>query len=180
MTRRARRFVVVGATGSGKSTLAQWLAARLGIDYVELDELFWDASWTPAAPDVFRARVERATAGAGWVVAGNYGAVRDLVWPRAQTIVWLDYAFTLVLGRLTVRTVRRAITREVLWNGNREYLWEHCQLWSEKSLFHWLFKTYRRYRRELPALFAAPAHTHLEIVRLPSPRAAERWLAGVT
>jgi len=172
--------VVVGATGSGKSTLAQRLAARLGIDYVELDELFWDASWTPAAPDVFHARVERATAGPGWVVAGNYDAVRELVWPRAQTIVWLDYAFPLVLGRLTVRTVRRAITREVLWNGNREYFLEHCQLWSEKSLFHWLVKTYWRYRRELPVLFAAPAHAHVEIVRLPSPREAERWLAGVS
>jgi len=78
------------------------------------------------------------------------------------------------------RTVRRAVTREVLWNGNREYFLEHCQLWSEKSLFHWLFKTYWRYRRELPILFAAPAHAHAEIVRLPSPREAERWLAGVT
>ena len=172
--------MVVGATGSGKSILAQRLAARLGIDYVELDELFWDASWTPAAPDVFRARVERATAGPGWVVAGNYGVVRDLVWHRAQTIVWLDYAFPLVLGRLTIRTVRRAVTREVLWNGNREYFLEHCQLWSEKSLFHWLFKTYWRYRRELPGLFAQPVHAHLRIARLRRPREAEAWLAGLT
>lgn len=171
---------MVGASGSGKSTLARRLAGRLGIDYVELDELFWGANWTPAAPDIFRARVERATAGPRWIVAGNYGAVRDLVWPRAQTIVWLDYAFPTVLGRLTVRTVRRAVTREVLWNGNRESFLEHCQLWSEKSLFHWLCKTYWRYRRELPVLFAAPAHAHVEIIRLPSPREAEQRLAGVT
>ena len=97
---------------------------------------------TQAAPDVFRARVERATAGPRWIVAGNYGRVRDLLWPRADTIVWLDYGFPLVLGRLTARTVRRAATGEVLWNGNREAFWEHCRLWSEKSLFHWLVKTY--------------------------------------
>lgn len=53
-------------------------------------------------------------------MAGNYGRVRDLLWPRADTIVWLDYAFPLVLGRLTARTVRRAVTGEILWNGNRE------------------------------------------------------------
>jgi energy-coupling factor transporter ATP-binding protein EcfA2 len=97
------RVVVVGATGSGKSTFAQRLAVRLGAEYVEVDELFWDAHWTEAAPEVFRARVERATAGPRWVVAGNYGRVRDLLWPRADTIVWLDYAFPLVLRRLTVR-----------------------------------------------------------------------------
>ena len=155
------RVVVVGATGSGKSTFAQ------------------PAHWTEAAPDVFRARVERATAGPRWAVAGNYGRVRDLLWPRADTIVWLDYAFPLVLRRLTVRTVRRAVTGEILWNGNRESLWEHCRLWSQKSLFHWLFKTYWAYRRELPVLFAQPAHAHLRITRLRRPREADAWLAGL-
>ena len=173
------RVVVVGATGAGKSVLAQRLAARLGTEYVELDALFWDAGWTPAAPDAFRARVERATAGPRWIVAGNYGRVRDLLWPRADTIVWLDYSFPLVLRRLTARTVRRAVRREILWNGNRENLWEHCRLWSEKSLFHWLAKTYWAYRRELPALFAQPGHTHLRIAQLRRPREAEAWLAGL-
>jgi hypothetical protein len=134
------RVVVVVATGSGKSILAQRLATRLGAEYVELGALFWDAHWAQAAPEVFRARVARATAG-----------------PRADTIVWLDYAFPLVLRRLTARTVRRAITGEVLWNGNREYFWQHCRLWSEKSLFHWLVKTYWAYRRELPSSSPSPA-----------------------
>jgi len=173
------RVVVVGATGSGKSTLARQAAAKLGTAYVELDELFWAAGWTQAAPDVFRARVERATAGSRWVVAGNYSRVRDLLWSRADTIVWLDYAFPLVLARLTSRTVRRAVTGEILWNGNREYFWEHCRLWSEKSLFHWLVKTYWAYRRELPILFAQPEHAHLRIVPLRRPREAEAWLADL-
>jgi adenylate kinase family enzyme len=176
---RLARVVVIGATGSGKSTLAERLAARLGGAYVELDALHWEPHWTEAAPDVFRERVERATAGARWVVAGNYGRVRDLVWPRADTVVWLDYPFPLVLSRLIVRTVRRAVTREVLWNGNREYVWDHCRLWSEKSLFNWLFKTYWAYRREFPRLFALPAHAHLRIARLRRPREADAWLARI-
>ena len=174
-----RRVVVVGATGSGKSALAQRVAARLGCGYVELDALFWNAGWTEAEPDVFRTRVERAIAGPCWVVDGNYGRVRDLLWARADTIVWLDYALPLVLGRLAARTVRRAVTREVLWNGNRERFREHCLVWSERSLFHWLFKTYWAYRRELPVLFAQPAHAHLRVARLRRPREAEAWLAGL-
>ena len=173
------RVVVVGVTGAGKSTFAQRLAARLDTAYVELDALFWDPGWTEAASEVFRARVERAVAGPGWVVDGNYGRVRDLLWPRADTIVWLDYGLPLVLGRLTARTVRRAVTGEVLWNGNRERLREHCRVWSERSLFHWLLKTYWAYRRELPVFLAQPAHAHLRVARLRRPHEARAWLADI-
>ncbi|HEX6079435.1 MAG TPA: adenylate kinase [Methylomirabilota bacterium] len=175
--RRLRRVVVVGATGAGKSVLAERLARSLGLPFVELDALFWGPEWTAAEPAAFRARVAAATAGPAWVVAGNYGAVRDLLWPRADTIVWLDYSFPVVLARLTARTVYRGITRERLWNGNRENLWEHAMVWSEHSLFNWLFRTFWRYRREFPALFRAPAHAHARVVHLRSPRAAREWLA---
>jgi len=167
---------VIGATGSGKSTFAHRLARSLDVAFVELDALFWESDWTPTPPDIFRARAEEATRATAWVVAGNYHHVRDIVWPRAEAIVWLDYALPLVFWRLTVRTVRRAVTREVLWSGNRENLGEHLVLWSERSLYHWLLKTYWRYKREYPRLFARPAHAHIEIVRFRAPREAERWL----
>ncbi|HEV8227196.1 MAG TPA: shikimate kinase [Methylomirabilota bacterium] len=176
MACRHRRIVVIGATGSGKSTFAQRLARSLGVTFVELDALFWESNWTPTPPDIFRARVELATRAPAWVVAGNYRHVRDIVWPRAGVIVWLDYPLPLVFWRLTVRTVRRVVTREVLWSGNRENLGEHLMLWSERSLYHWLLKTYWRYKREYPSLFALPEHAHIEIIHLRAPREAEQWL----
>jgi adenylate kinase family enzyme len=89
--RRLRRIGVVGATGAGKSTLAERLARGLDVPLVGLDALLWGEAWTPAAAADFRARVAAAAAGPAWVMAGNDGAVRDLLWPRADTIVWLDY-----------------------------------------------------------------------------------------
>ena len=85
-----KRLVVIGTTSSGKSTLAQCLATRLGLNFVELDALHWEPNWTEAPLEVFRARVSSAIQAPRWVVAGNYHVVRDLVWPKAEAIIWLD------------------------------------------------------------------------------------------
>ncbi len=105
--------------------------------------------------------------------------MRDLIWPQAEAIVWLDYPFPVVLWRLLSRTVRRGWTQEELWNGNREKFWWHLKLWSEESLIHWLFKTYWRRKREFPELLARPEHVHLHLIHLKTPRQAEEWLAGL-
>ena len=85
-----RRVVVFGTTGSGKSWLAERLAAQTGLRVIELDALFWGKDWQPAPLELFRHRVERETRDDGWIVVGNYGQVRDLVWRAADTLIWLD------------------------------------------------------------------------------------------
>ena len=174
-----RRVAIVGTTSSGKSTLAQKLAGKIGADYIELDALYWEPNWKPAEPLDFCERVEDAIKSDAWVVAGNYRLVRDLIWEKAEMVIWLDYPFHILCWRLLTRTVRRALTQEELWNGNRETFWEHLKLWSEESLFHWLFKTYWRRKRELPELFSEPRHAHLTVLHLKSPRETDEWLAGI-
>ncbi len=171
-----RRLVVVGTTGFGKSTLAERLSRRLGLDFIELDALHWEPNWQPAEDAVFRQRVEAATRAPAWAVAGNYSRVRDVVWPRAQVAIWLDYPFLVGLRRLAVRTVRRTVRREELWNGNRERFWWHLKFWSDESLLAWYFKTYGRRKREYPRLLALPEYAHLKVVRLRTPAETEIWL----
>jgi adenylate kinase family enzyme len=182
-----QRIVVVGTTSSGKSTLAERLAKKLDLDFIELDALFWEPNWQGADVEVFRMRVETVTSSqrgknedsSGWVVAGNYRKVRDLIWPKAQVIIWLDYPFHIVFWRLLTRTIRRTVTQEELWNGNRETFWVHLKLWSEDSLFNWLFKTYWRRKREIPDLLHLPEHKHLELIHFKHPRETEKWLSGL-
>jgi hypothetical protein len=100
------------------------------------------------------------------------------VWHRADTVVWLDYALPVVLGRLLWRTLRRIITQEELWHGNRERFL--TQFSSRDSLLLWALRTYPRRRREYPILFEEPEYVHLAVVHLGSPRAARAWLAGLS
>lgn len=172
-----RRVVVVGTTGSGKTTVARRLAALLGCPHVELDALHWGPRWTPAPREVFRERVRRATAAARWVADGNYGQVRDVLWPAADTIVWLDYSLPVILGRLLRRTLRRCLLREELWAGNREDL--RTAFLSRDSILLWALRTYRRRRREYPELFRRAEYRHLRVIRLRSPGETESWLRAV-
>lgn len=174
-----KRIVVIGTTSSGKSTLAQTLSKRLGIPYVELDGLFWEPNWQEASPLDFWLRVETAIEPDAWVVAGNYRLVRDMIWERAELIIWLDYPFQIVFWRLLTRTIRRAWTQEELWSGNRETFWRHLKLWSPDSLFHWLFKTYWRRKREIPMLLSLPEYTHLKSLHFKHPHEAEEWLRNL-
>ena len=172
---RPQRIIVLGTTGSGKTTLARQLASQLDLPCVELDGLHWGPNWTPVPTAVLRARAAAATAGDGWVVDGNYRATRDLVWPRADLVVWLDYPLAVNLWRLLWRTLRRCLTREELWNGNRERF--SVNFASKESLFVWAVTTHGRRRREHAEHLARPEHAHLTVVRLRSPRATHRWLA---
>ena len=172
-----RRIAVIGTTGSGKTTMAQRLSQRLGLPHVELDALHWGPNWTEAPVEVFRQRTAEALSGDAWAVDGNYRDVRDIVWGRADTVVWLDYSLWVIMARLLWRTLRRIVTREELWGGNREHF--RAQFLSRDSLFLWALQTYWRRRREFPILLNQPEQAHLAVVHLRSPRATRAWLAGL-
>jgi len=173
-----RRMVIIGMTSAGKSTLAKRLAHQYGLDFIELDALHWEPDWHEASEEVFRRRTDEATRAERWIADGNYYQVRDIVWGRAEAVIWLDYSFPRLFWQLTVRTFRRTIAQEELWNGNREKFWWHLKVWSDESLYHWLFKGYWKHRHEYPQLFKELAYAHLTIIRLASPREAKAWLAG--
>ena len=176
--RPGQRVIVVGTSGSGKTTMARRLAERLGAPHVELDGLHWGPNWTEEPDELLRERTEKALDGREkWVIDGNYRAVRDIVWPRADTVVWLNYSLPLILWRLTRRTFRRAVLREEFLHGNRENL--HTHLFTKDSLYWWVLTTYKKRRREYPVIFAEPEHAHLKKIVLRSAGEAEKWLRSV-
>ncbi len=173
-----RRIVVIGTSGSGKTTLARNIAHRLGIKHIELDELHFGPNWTEVSEEVMQQRLVGALAGDCWVVDGNYGLLRDYIWSRAETIVWLNFSLPLIMARLTRRTFRHVFKHEELWHGNRESL--RMALMSRDSILLWALTTYRRRRKEYSFLFGSPQYAHINFVELHTPRQVREWLESLT
>jgi deazaflavin-dependent oxidoreductase (nitroreductase family) len=167
-----RRVSVVGNSGAGKSTLARELAARLGVPYVELDAIFHQPGWTPLPPGSFVRQVAAAAAADGWVIDGNYRAVRPLVWARADTVVWLDLPKRTVMRQIIWRTLRRAALGAELWNGNRERWRNLFSLNPEESVIAWSWRKHQEYKQRYAAAARDPAFAGLSFVRIASRRQA--------
>jgi adenylate kinase family enzyme len=161
-----KRISVVGNSGSGKTTLAAELARGLGAPHLELDSVFHQADWQPLPEQEFRARVAGFVAGDRWVVDGNYSVVQDLVWGRADTVVWLDPPRHRVMRRIIWRTLRRAISGAELWNGNREHWTSFFRVDPTESVIAWAWTRHRVVRARYSEDQADPANAHLTFIRL--------------
>lgn len=169
------RAIVIGTSGTGKTTFARQLARRIGAPHTELDALYWGPNWTPRPTEAFLSAVGQATAGDRWVLDGNYSAARDLIWPRATHIVWLNYGRVRVFMQVLRRTLRRGIVRELLWAGNRESL--RKAFFSRDSILLWSLQTFDKNRRRYAALVGSDAWPQAQWVVLRSPEEGTRWLA---
>jgi hypothetical protein len=168
-----QRVVIIGPSGSGKTTLGRWIEYQFGLPFTDLDDLHWRPGWIEAPLDEFRHDVDRRTRAPRWVVAGNYGKARDLIWTRADTLIWLDLPLVQVLWRSMSRALRDWWTREPICNGNRQTLAGIAN--GRESLLGYTLHTFAPRRREWPPLLASPAYAHLRQFRLSNPRQVDAW-----
>jgi len=152
-----KRVIVLGNSCAGKTTFAVRLSKHLNSKHIELDALFWEANWKEADNDVFRSRVADELTIDTWIVDGNYRSkLKDLVWPYADTVIWLDPSLSIVLVRFLLRSLRRSFTGEVLWGGCKESL--RNSIFQRNSLLAWILKTHNKRSKD-----------YLKLVEKPSP-----------
>ncbi len=170
---RPRRVLVAGTSGSGKTTLAARLSQALAAPHQEIDALFHGPMWTPR--ETFVADVTALVSQPTWVVEWQYSEVRELLAERADLVVWLDLPVRVVMRRVTVRTLRRRLRRQRLWNGNTEPPLRTI-LTDRDHIVRWAWRTRRTTGRRVADLVRErPA---LAVVRISRTGDVERWLRG--
>lgn len=175
-----RRVTIVGGSGSGKSTLAAQLAEQLDARFVELDAIFHKPDWTPTPTPQFRAEVASALDADRWVVAGNYSVVMDLTQGGADTIVWLDLPRRLVTWRVLKRSIRRAATREELWNGNREHWRNLIKRSPGDNIIVWAWTHHGVHTQRYTGFADGNFWAHADVYRLQSHRQVQDFLASAS
>jgi hypothetical protein len=165
-----RRVLVAGISGAGKTTMARAIAERLGLPRHELDALHHGAGWQKR-PE-FEADVARFAATDAWVCEDQYQTfIGDLLWERADTVVWLDLPRAVIMSRVIRRTFMRLVTRVELWNGNRER-WR--DLPDPGHPIRWAWAQHADRRASTAAL--AERHPDVHVVRLRSIHEVAAWL----
>lgn len=154
---------------------------RLGVPAIELDSLFHRPNWQPTPDEEFRAIVRARldaleTQHGGWVVDGNYRAIREVTIPRADAIMCLRLPFRVVYPRLVWRTLSRSWRRQELWNGNRESF--RLAFASRDSILLWGISHWRAHTRNLDEALAAIPHT-APVIELRSSREVDEFLANL-
>jgi adenylate kinase family enzyme len=169
-----RRILIYGVTGSGKTTLAEKVAAKTGIPLHLADEIGWNPGWQEVPMDEQILRVEKVVAEDSWILDSAYGKWLDVVLPRTELIVCLDYPRWISLGRLVRRTFRRCCFKETSCNGSQEMI---SRALSRDSIILWHFKAFPNKKRRMNQWA-----THSDgpmIVTCKSPKDAERWLSAL-
>jgi adenylate kinase family enzyme len=170
------KIVVVGTTGSGKSTLSTKLSDKLDIPYIQLDKLFWKPNWEWTKDEEFFKKIEGAIKDKdSWIIDGNYSRTRHITWAQADTVIWIDLPFYIVLKQNLLRALKRIYTKEELWpnTGNVETL---NRLLSKDSIIKWLFKTYPIMKKRYNDAMSDPQYSKIKFVQLTSHREANAFL----
>jgi len=114
-----QRVLVAGITGSGKTTYATELGRRLDLPVHSMDALFHGPGWEPIP--TFADDVAEVVDGDRWIFDSHgYSEVQELMWARADTVIWLAYPRLVAATRVTRRSFARAWTRDPVFNDNVE------------------------------------------------------------
>jgi adenylate kinase family enzyme len=157
-----QRILIAGISGAGKTTLAHAVATRLDVPQYELDALHHGPGWVKRPK--FEDEVAEIAAGERWVTEDQYfSLLGDLLWRRADTVLWLDLPHATIMRQVVRRSITRVVTRRELWNGNRETV---RALFDRDHPIRWAWSEHTRWRAKVEDRIAT--HPHLHVVHLTS------------
>lgn len=170
----SKRILIYGVCGSGKTTFARRLSEQVGIPWHSVDDIAWLPGWV-MRPDVEQtALFEEICAGDSWILDTAYWKWIDVVLPRTDLIVGLDYPRWFSFFRLLRRTLARVTDKKEICNGNVESL---RTMLSRNSILVWHFQSFQRKRQRLRQWEENSQGPR--VITFKSAKQAEKWLASI-
>lgn len=172
-----RKVLVAGTSGAGKTTLAAAVSRAWGLPCVEMDSLHHGPGWQPRLS--FAQEVKAFVAQPRWVTEWQYTRVLGtLLSDQADLVLWLDLPKWQVMRQITVRTVRRRVRREVLWNGNVEAPLRTI-FTDPEHIIRWAWNNHGYMDGKVRQLLAERGD-EVAVVRLRGRRQVDHWLRGAS
>ena len=178
------RITIIGTTGSGKTFLARKLSALIGIPLYSLDKLNSPGNDNLLNAGEFRDKVAHITKGEQWIIDGSYKIVQDVIWPKADLIIWLDYPLYRVLFRQALRVIRKSsreagVEKSTVGDGNtrKKTVWE--KLSSYVKLVVGTVRKHSRNRREYPLGFDRLGISASVVLHFKSPAETAKFLEAI-
>ena len=146
-----KRINVVGTSASGKSTFSKVLAQKLGLSYIELDDLFWLDNWDESSDPNFFEKLQQSIdlAPHGHVIDGNYSRTEEIKW-----------------------------TQQKLWSNsnNRE---SFKSMLSRDSIIWWMIKTHKKNQHKYLQMMQSNEYAHILWIRLCSRSEIKNFLKSL-
>ncbi len=161
----SKRILIIGTAGSGKSTLARSLSNFFQINEIELDEINWLPNWEnrqTSDKEGFIKDVALKISTESWVATGGYLSVRDLLWSRANIIIWLDLPYLTVLKRVVLRSLKRAFSKNETFIGCKENWWDLLK-WDRP--IRWAMYSFFERRKSFEKMAKDEKYNHAKIFR---------------
>ena len=167
-----KRTIVFGSTGIGKTTMVKQIAEEFSLPVIDIDSLRREAGKSDSPEETFSQLVSESVKGDTWIIDGSYTSVQEIVWPRAEAIVWLDFSFWVFLSRLIKRSLYRIFIRK----KSEKPIKGRYQPTGERAsnYLHVIFTRKQRQKQYFAALYNSK-YTHLHIIRLSSPEDVTIW-----
>jgi adenylate kinase family enzyme len=174
---KPKRIWVTGNTGSGKTTVSDRVAKTLNLEHYELDAINWGPNWRMADKQEFRKKVAEICKEDRWVIDGNYTKARDLLLARVETILFLHPPLLVSIWRVLKRSLRRFLTQEKLWAGNKETL--RGNLLSSNSLLFYALRSHRKRTQQFDQESRDSANRHISFNEFKRPSQIDTWLQSL-
>jgi len=168
-----KRIIVFGSTGAGKSTLVEHISREFHLPLINMDTLSREAGKSKTPMETFALSTQKSVENDSWILDGSYAIVQDIIWPRAEAIVWLDYSVWVVTWRLIKRSLYRIFLRK---KPERPSKAKPISAEKRTQTYLWSILTHNKRRQQYFAALYSSKNKHLHIIRLCNPKDTSKWL----